>query len=780
MNENFRLIFFNRMFSNTIRTMFNHILCLCILNVGVSELKSQQKNPIPKIDFEHYRGLVCAGELPIDFSTSSAKKVEKALDDLDNKDQAKKEALLEREHITRSVFAIDDLLMSGRILFGDPMSAFVEEVGQKLLAANDRTDLMESLRFYVLKSTEVNAYATSNGVVIVTVGLLSRIENESQLAFILAHEIQHYIQKHSLQQFKRQKTKKKRANGVVDDDDENLKEIYQFSKENEMEADEKGFEMMVRSGYDLVEGVFVFDMLKYGEYPFLEANLSLDSFESGDYKFPKTLKDAVEMEVKSLEIADGKHLEELGNDDNSTHPSLDRRVVRLRDMIDGVAKSKRAFFLVGEERFRLIQKLARHELLLVYVQRADYGQLMYLIHVMRVLYGESLFFDQVEAMGLYGTLLHKVKEHDLDRYGYNVNTCRGEWRPYISGIRQLDAKALSAFGAKRFWEMWQRGSNADDFFGRVCKNYFVIVQRDVNLRLQDFLDYIPASEMVKADSMQVNVETGDGKLKNPRSRAARSRAANVVSGDYYMSIFYSPQPKDRLQEFVNQMKFIGDIPSTTKTSETNKKSKKKGFAAVSDLNRLVLFEPNIEVIRGNNVTSSRDPFVEVEKRNAVIENWNDMGEKLDVEIQVLPGSTGVDGLTTEKLNQFMKVNDWMLERMNNDTQSMLLFGSQFVGEGMGGSENKYLAWVGYESTVLRRKFQPSAMAISMLLYPIFPYYLFYQLSTSRKWEEFLLVYNVSNGSIVNVREANLEHSWKTDFIKSRIYNQLYYIINGGK
>jgi hypothetical protein len=172
--------------------------------------------------------------------------------------------------------------------------------------------------------------------------------------------------------------------------------------------------------------------------------------------------------------------------------------------------------------------------------------------------------------------------------------------------------------------------------------------------------------------------------------------------------------------------------------------------------------------------------VEVEKRNAVIENWNDMGEKLDVEIQVLPGSTGVDGLTTEKLNQFMKVNDWMLERMNNDTQSMLLFGSQFVGEGMGGSENKYLAWVGYESTVLRRKFQPSAMAISILLYPIFPYYLFYQLSTSRKWEEFLLVYNVSNGSIVNVREANLEHSWKTDFIKSRIYNQLYYIINGGK
>ena len=778
MNNKLRLIVFRCLFQTNRRGVLNTFLLLVVLLTGISELKSQKKNGVPKIDFEHYRGLICDGNLPVDFSISSVEKIDKALAEYESKDLGKKEAALEEEHIIRSVFAVDELLMSGRILFGDPMSTFVEEVGQKLLAANDRTDLMESLRFYVLKSNEVNAYATSNGVVIVTVGLLSRIENESQLAFILAHEIQHYIQKHSLQQFKRQKSKKKGGMGGRYND-ESLKDVYQFSKENEMEADEKGFEMMVRSGYDLVEGVFVFDMLKYGEYPFLEAKLSLDSFESGEYKFPKTLKDAVEMEVKTLEITDGTHLEDMGNDDNSTHPSLDRRIVRLRDMIDGVTKSKRAFFLVGEERFRLMQKLARHELLLVYIQRADFGQMLYLTHVMRVLYGESLFFDQVEAMGLYGTLLHKVKEHDMDRYGYNVNRSRGEWRPYISGIRQLDAKALGAFGAKRFWEMWQRGSSGDDFFGRLCKNYFVLLQKDVNFRLQDFLDYLPPSEMAKADSAQVNSETGDGKLKNPRSRAARSRAANVVSGDYYMSIFYSSQPKEPLQNFVNQMKFITTIPSTAKNSETTKKSKKKGFPAVSDMTKLVLFEPNVEIVRGNNVSSTRDPFGEFQKRNDVIYSWTDMGDKLDVDIQVLPGSTGVEKLTTEKLNQFMKVNDWMMERMNNDTQAMVLFGSQFVADGMGGSDNKYLAWVAYESTVLRRKFEPSTMAISILLYPIFPYYLFYQLSSTRKWEEFLLVYNVNTGSVVHVRESEIEHNWQTDFVKSRIYNQLYHIKNGG-
>ena len=228
------------------------------------------------------------------------------------------------------------------------------------------------------------------------------------------------------------------------------------------------------------------------------------------------------------------------------------------------------------------------------------------------------------------------------------------------------------------------------------------------------------------------------------------------------------------------MKFIVEIPEASKKSETGKKSKKKGFPAVTDMKNLVLFEPNVEVVRGNNVSASRDPFVEFEKRNAVVEEWNRVGNQLDVDVHVLPGTTGCDGLTTEKLNQYMHVNDWMMERMNNEGDSMLLFESQFIGDGMGGSNNKYLAWAGYESSLLKRKFEPSTMAVSILLYPLLPYYLFYQLSSEHKWEEFLLVYNTSNGRVAHVRESKFEHRWKKDFIKSRIYNQMYYIINGGK
>lgn len=457
-----------------------------------------------KIDFNHYSGLLCEGELPSDFKETSVNKARKAESAVLNKELERAERLQEKDHAVRSVFGVDEILMSGRVLYGDPLSTFVEAVAEKLLKANDREDLLDELRFYVLKSQEVNAYATSNGVVMVTVGLLSRIENESQLAFILAHEIQHYTQKHSLQQYK-QRVEQNKQKGKRDED-EAIKALYKFSKDHEMEADEKGFQMMLRSGYDLVEGVFVFDMLKYGDFPFLEMKLSLDSFEHDAYVFPKTLKDAVLQKVQAEEIEDQKFLVSLGDDANTTHPSLDRRVVRLRDMIDGEPKKTKAFFLVGEDRFKVMQKVARHELLLIYTRRADFGELFYLTHVMRKLYGESVFFDRMEAMSLYGLLLHKSKEHELNRYGCNLTETRGDWRPLIAGLRELDLRGLGAFVAMRMWAIASREGADDVMVTRLGKGVFELVQGPCNFRLQDFIDYLPADEAAKLDSTLVKTE----------------------------------------------------------------------------------------------------------------------------------------------------------------------------------------------------------------------------------------------------------------------------------
>lgn len=66
--------------------------------------------------------------------------------------------------------------------------AMVERVGEKLLA---KTDTRAFIRFYVKHDDTVNAYAQPDGRIYVLTGLFSELENEDELAAVLAHEISH-------------------------------------------------------------------------------------------------------------------------------------------------------------------------------------------------------------------------------------------------------------------------------------------------------------------------------------------------------------------------------------------------------------------------------------------------------------------------------------------------------------------------------------------------------------------------------------------------------------
>lgn len=78
---------------------------------------------------------------------------------------------------------------------GDPQRLeYINLVGQTLAKKCGRPEL----RFYfgILKTAEVNAYATPGGYIFVTEGLLREIQSESELAVVLGHEIAHVNERH--------------------------------------------------------------------------------------------------------------------------------------------------------------------------------------------------------------------------------------------------------------------------------------------------------------------------------------------------------------------------------------------------------------------------------------------------------------------------------------------------------------------------------------------------------------------------------------------------------
>jgi predicted Zn-dependent protease len=57
-----------------------------------------------------------------------------------------------------------------------------------------------SYRWYVSDDREINAYALPGGIIVINAGMIEAAENAEELAAVLAHEVQHVEQRHTLQQ----------------------------------------------------------------------------------------------------------------------------------------------------------------------------------------------------------------------------------------------------------------------------------------------------------------------------------------------------------------------------------------------------------------------------------------------------------------------------------------------------------------------------------------------------------------------------------------------------
>jgi len=73
---------------------------------------------------------------------------------------------------------------------------YVNNVGQKIAEVCDRKDIKYT--FKVIDSEQVNAFACPGGFIYIYAGLIKIMDNEAQLAAVLAHEVGHVVARHSV------------------------------------------------------------------------------------------------------------------------------------------------------------------------------------------------------------------------------------------------------------------------------------------------------------------------------------------------------------------------------------------------------------------------------------------------------------------------------------------------------------------------------------------------------------------------------------------------------
>ncbi len=88
-------------------------------------------------------------------------------------------------------------------VYNDPkLQAYVSEIGQDLARTSHRPNLPWT--FTIVDSPAINAFALPGGYIYLTRGILSYLDDESELAGVLGHEIGHVTARHAAQAYTRQ------------------------------------------------------------------------------------------------------------------------------------------------------------------------------------------------------------------------------------------------------------------------------------------------------------------------------------------------------------------------------------------------------------------------------------------------------------------------------------------------------------------------------------------------------------------------------------------------
>lgn len=88
---------------------------------------------------------------------------------------------------------------SGFIYEDGELEKYLNEVVKKLYHPTDHNQSTPTVK--VVKDPHLNAFVFPNGRIYIHTGILARLDNEAQLAFLLAHEIIHYTHRHAFKTF---------------------------------------------------------------------------------------------------------------------------------------------------------------------------------------------------------------------------------------------------------------------------------------------------------------------------------------------------------------------------------------------------------------------------------------------------------------------------------------------------------------------------------------------------------------------------------------------------
>jgi predicted Zn-dependent protease len=189
----------------------------------------------------------------------------------DSNFKAKESALMERSEKEEAV-----LEASGFLYEDHDLERYLNDLVERLYRPTIQYQAVPTVK--VIKDPHLDAFVFPNGRIYINTGILARLDNEAQLAFLLAHEIIHYSHRHAFRAFGgfNQEQNGSESQPPGGSPWGRLGELLSrlgtsltmavmtgYSQSLETEADAEGLALVSKAGYDPREAIRFFEHLKH-------------------------------------------------------------------------------------------------------------------------------------------------------------------------------------------------------------------------------------------------------------------------------------------------------------------------------------------------------------------------------------------------------------------------------------------------------------------------------------------------------------------------------------
>ena len=713
-------------------------------------------------DFNNYKPLESKGKIPKKFISTSTQKYKNEIQRIQQ--ERSKNHKEKKEFALETNFVLDDLLKSGLVLFNDPISNYVNEVTQQLLE-ND-PQLKKKVTIYTLRSPIVNAFATNRGDIFVTMGLIARIQNEAQLAYIIAHELTHVKEKHQLnlyleaKDFEASVTKKKVLDKSVLNKsvfDKQLLAKNRYSRKLESEADEKGLELFFKTNYSSTSLLSVFDVLKYANAPFDNIPFELTFFSHYvNYQFPQDYQLSV---VLPLIGEDEKE-----DDSKSTHPNLKNRRTKLDQQLKRAANGNKQTYIVSKKSFSEVQQLARFELPMLYLHQSDFVDAIYGSYLLLQHFPNSKYLKKCIGKALYAFAKYKNQTKYEGNKVYSEVEGESQQLHYFLG--KIPDMELTILALHYSWALMQQYQN-DSELQAINEDLGIELGRFFN----DFDQFYSETEIELLQAKQKKQDTikkeeikeqGIPFLSNQYGKTRKEANTDKTYWKYAFAPFLdtpefkkllkkAKNPKMKKQQnedIVSLLRGESSLPNEAYYQEQlildqMKRSKKGGLRLGID--RIVIVNPfclKLDTRKENNQVNYIQTEIGQDNLRSIIEKIAPISKLKTTILDV----SHLKSSDVEKFNEIRLINDWFSEQVSNSKLTRTPgFNQDRVDAIAEKYKTNYFLWTGTISLRTKNDIKVGQLLVSLLFPVATPILLTKMVSPSYEMLFYAVLYNIKTG-----------------------------------